>query len=161
MSLSAEVTALAQRIRDQFNTVTGKLGDLNNLNTTDKANLVAALNEVLSSAGVQINDGATNGTEAWSSTKVQTQIDQAISALINGAGSSADTLKELSDSIAALAQADNGLVSATNAQAFTVAQKTTGRDNIGAASQATLTQFQTDVGDTGHNFVADFETGLV
>lgn len=64
------------------------------------------------------------------------ELTQAITDLINGADADSDTLKELADKITALAQADNGLVNATQAQSFTVEEQKQARDNIGAISEA-------------------------
>ena len=159
MSQSAIITALAQRIRDEFNTIKGLRGDLSALSTTDKSSLVAAINEIVPKL-LFIDDGSTNAAKVWSSNKIQSQIDNAITILINGAGADDDSLKELADKIVALAQADTGLVSAKNSQSFTAGEQTQGRNNIGAASQAALTTLTTNVGDTTHDFTTDFETGL-
>lgn len=99
------------------------------------------------SSGATINDATTAGTTTWSSTKVQAQINAAVTALVNGAGTNADTLKELSDSLTALAQADAGLVSALAAQAFTAAQKLQACQNIG-------------IGDPDHDYTVAIAAAL-
>lgn len=63
------------------------------------------------------------------------ELTQAITDLINGADADSDTLKELADKITALAQADNGLVNATQAQSFTVEQQKQARTNIAALAE--------------------------
>lgn len=127
-------------------------GDLAGLSTTNTANLVAAINEVLvlasSPSGAQINDSVTNLTEVWSSTKVSTEIAAGISNALEG-----EDLSDLAADILSLTQADNGLVSADTAQAFTEAQKTQARSNIDAASA-------TEVGDTDYNFLAEVNANL-
>jgi hypothetical protein len=161
MSQTAQITLLAQRIRDEFNAHKVIQGALSGLNTTNKTSLVDAINEVLASAGVSIDDLATNSTTTWSSSKINDTITSAITALIGGAGVDDDTLAELANKIAALQLADAGLVSANTVQSFTPAQKLQALDNIGAASEADLTLLEVAVGDTTRNFVTDFETGLV
>lgn len=66
------------------------------------------------------------------------ELTQAVTDLINGADTDSDTLKELADKITALAQADNGLVNATQAQSFTVEQQKQARTNIAALAEEDL-----------------------
>lgn len=75
------------------------------------------------------------------------ELTQAIVDLINGADADSDTLKELADKITALAQADNGLVNATQAQSFTVEEQKQARDNIGAVSVSEIEGLIPDDGD--------------
>lgn len=158
MTLATEITNLAQRAGTEDKAlrtlINGNLTDLAALTTVAKGNLVAALNEVNAAAsGVVINDAATNGTEAWSSTKIAAEIAVVIAALLGGAGPSDDTLAELAAQIAANAAADANLVSVASVQVFTTPQKVQARQNIDAASA-------TDVGDTATDFVATFNTAL-
>jgi len=155
MSLAQRLTDLATRIATEATAlrtlVNGNAADLSALNTTAKTNLVAALNEVKSlipSGTASISDGSTSGTTTWSSTKINEQINLAITNLINGAGTNSDTLKELADQIAALVQADNGLVNFTSAQTLTAGQKTQACSNIG-------------VGEPETDFVASFNADLL
>lgn len=115
------------------------------------ARLTSAINAVdvkaSAAGGASINDSATAGGTTWSSNKIQTQINAAVTALINGAGADSDTLKELADSLTALAQADAGLVSALAAQAFNAAQKLQACQNIG-------------IGDPDHDFVPAIASAL-
>ena len=154
MSLAQRLTDLATRIATEAKAlrtlVNGNAADLSALTTTSKTNLVAALNEVKSlipSGTATIADGSTGAATTWSSTKINAQINLAITNLINGAGTNSDTLKELADQIGALAQADNGLVNFTAAQTLSAAQKTQACSNIG-------------IGEPETDFVATFNTGL-
>lgn len=127
----------------------GSVGVLVNLNTTQKGNLVAAINEVhaaLANAS-SIDDTLTSVTKTWSSTKITAEITSAIANLIGGADAANDTLKEVADRITALAQADNGLVSATQTQSFTSAQQQQARDNINVYSKA-------EIGDITFDYAA-------
>lgn len=117
-----------------------KVGDLATLTTTDKTDVVKALNELKGKVDavqaatqnpVAIDDRATANNKTWSSTKINAQITKAITDLIGGANGANDTLKELADQITVLAQADNGLVSATKAQTFTTEQKRQACANLG------------------------------
>lgn len=76
------------------------------------------------------------------------ELTQAITDLINGADADSDTLKELADKITALAQADNGLVSATKAQSFKEANKEIARKNIDAVSKAVFDETVTTINST-------------
>lgn len=66
------------------------------------------------------------------------ELTQAVTDLINGADADSDTLKELADKITALAQADNGIVSAAKAQSFDAEQQKQARTNIAALAEEDL-----------------------
>lgn len=93
-TIKAETKALRTIISGTNN---GGTGDLE----TTATNLVAAINEVKGIAdaaaggGVSINDAATNGTQAWSSTKIAAEITASRDALVGGASGALDTLNEL------------------------------------------------------------------
>lgn len=146
----AQITTLLKQVN---NTLKGNQGDLTNLSTADKTSLVNALNELKTTIDNKssINDSQATTTNTWSATKISNEITTAIANLINGADVSSDTLKELADKIATLAQSDNGLVSANQAQAFTAAQKLQARDNIDVYSKA-------EIGDINTNFVTTINT---
>lgn len=89
MSLQTRITALHTRVAEEFKDVYqgingGDTLDLSGLNTTAKGNLVAAINEVLLSAGNEIDDAQTSLTTTWSSTKINNEIG-AVSNIANGA----------------------------------------------------------------------------
>lgn len=143
MSQQTNIAAALLRCVTAINAVSGRAGTLSSLTTTDKTNLVAALNEVKASIGapgVQINDAATATTTTWSSTKIQAQVTAAVTALINGSPAAQDTLAELAAQITALAAADNGLLSFAAAQTLTAPQQLQGATNLG-------------LGDPAHDYV--------
>lgn len=146
----AQLTTLLKQVN---NTLKGSQGDLTKLSTADKTSLVNALNELKTTIDnkTSINDSQNTTANTWSATKISNEITQAITNLINGADVSSDTLKELADKIAALAQADNGLVSATQAQSFNAQQKAQARTNIDVYSKA-------EIGDINTNFVTTINT---
>ena len=141
----AQLTTLLKQVN---NTLKGNQGDLTKLSTADKTSLVNALNELKTTIDnkTSINDSQNTTVNTWSATKISNEITTAITNLINGADASSDTLKELADKIAALAQADNGLVSANQLQAFNEQQKLQACSNIGVYSKA-------EIGDINTNFV--------
>ena len=141
----AQLTTLLKQVN---NTLKGNQGDLTKLSTADKTSLVNALNELKTTIDTKtsINDSQNTTVNTWSATKISNEITTAITNLINGTDASSDTLKELADKIAALAQADNGLVSANQLQAFTEQQKAQARSNIDVYSKA-------EIGDINTNFV--------
>lgn len=136
-------------------------GDLTALTTTNKTNLVAAINEIKLLAGsgagsAQIDDTATNGatTVVWSADKVFDSIEAAKLAvkneLVDGAGTALDTLKELAAALgdnpnfaAEIATALGKRVRVDAAQVFTALEKKQGSDNLG-------------LGDPDYNFVTDY-----
>ncbi len=150
MSQQTNIAAAFLRCVNAINAVAGRVGTLSGLTTTDKTNLVAALNEVKASvaaAGVQINDAAASNTTTYSSTKINAQINNAITALISGAPGAQDTLAELAAQITSLAAADNGLLSVSGIQVLSPLQQATGGENLG-------------FGDPAFNFVPAIEAGL-
>ena len=146
----AQITTLLKQVN---NTLKGNQGDLTKLSTADKTSLVNALNELKASIGnqISINDSQNTAANTWSATKISTEITKAVNNLINGADTSSDTLKELADKIAALIQADTGLVSANQVQPFTESQKLQARSNIDVYSKA-------EIGNITTNFVNTINT---
>lgn len=136
------VVAIVKQVRDDIG---AKIGALSSLTTTVKSSVVGAINELHTAIASQltIDDTSTSSTSVWSSAKVDSAITDAVAVVINGAATDEDTLKELADKITALAQTDNGLVSAAAAQAFTDAQKAQARANIGAVGALEVGDFST------------------
>jgi hypothetical protein len=176
MSLATNVSDLATRVGTEFKSVRTQLtgnasGSLSALTTTDKTSLVAAVNEVADAvAGSSgIDDGTTGTTTTWSSSKINTQIGAATSALVNGAQSTLDTLGELATALGNDANfatttataLGNRVRTDTAAQGLNSTQQGNARTNIAAAAASDLTTLSTNVGDTTTNFVTAFEAGLV
>ena len=155
-TLSEQISALATQIGTDVKNILANMGNLSDLNTTQTASLVAALNELKASIteleqnlGAQINDSATGGDSTWSSQKIMAQIEEAIAGLINGAPSTLDTLKEIADQITQnkdlielLESIAAGHVKFDAAQNLTDQQKAQARTNIGAAASSDLTTLQ-------------------
>jgi hypothetical protein len=92
MSLATQVSNLATRIGTEIKAVYAKIGNLSSLTTTDKSNLVAAINELQVSAGAQINDTTPSSTTVYSSSKT----DTLLSAKLNSSSyTAADVLSKL------------------------------------------------------------------
>lgn len=150
-TLETRITLLAQAIGSDIKTLTANQGSLTLLTTTDKSSLVAAINEVKASAsGAVIDDASIATDKVWSSTKTNASITNAINALINGAGSALDTLKELADALGndpnfatTIATALSNRVRYDDVQTLTAAQMLQACSNIG-------------VGNYDRDFVADY-----
>jgi hypothetical protein len=139
--LKAALTAIATDIK----THATNQGALATLTTATKASLVAALNElkaaidaVAGAAGAQIDDATTATNKTWSSTKISSSITASINALLDNAPAAFDTLKELSDQLAAdqsaLAAITNGLSNRLRfdaIQALTAPQMAQAAANLG------------------------------
>ena len=170
MTLEQRLILLAQAIGADIKALNISQGALTDLDTTAKASLVAAVNELkgivdgLSGGGAVINDAAGDGdtTVTWSADKIFDTIAAASAALknelTNGVGTALDTLKELADALgndpsfaATIASEVANRVRYDAAQALSDPQKAQARSNIGAQAAA-------DVGDTDHDFVADYNT---
>ena len=150
MSQQNNIAAAFLRVISAINQIAGRLGQLSALDTTEKSNLVAALNEVkglIPDVATVINDAATATNKTWSSTRIQAQINAALATLLGGVDGNGDTLKELADQITALAQADNGLLSFTHSQPLSAAHQLQACTNLG-------------LGDPAHNYVTAIDTAL-
>lgn len=148
MSLASNILDLATRVATETKSLRTLLNGNQPTNaallTTAKGNLVAAINELYGSignAGAQINDGVTNGTTTWSSTKTQTQINIATAALVDAAPGTLDTLNELAAALGDDANFATTINTALGnrvrfdaAQTLTTAQQIQARANIGAGT---------------------------
>lgn len=169
MSLVNQVQLLAQRIAaecvDIRTQITETTGDLTALTTSDKTNLVSAVNELKTLIdqidATDIIDDTTVGTDTtFSSQKITDDINTAIAGLVDGAPGALDTLAELA---AALGDNENAIATITNGlanrlridalQTLTAEQKAFGRTNLDVYSK-------TEIGDIDTDFVAIFESGL-
>lgn len=163
MSLATRIESLVIRVAQEFNDVRAKAGNLANLITTDKSNLVAAINElkaaVVSSA--VIDDAHIAATTTYSSNKIVSLLDALKTEILGGADAAYDTLVEIqqllqngTSGLDALLAAVNNRVRFDAAQSLTVAEQLQARNNIGAVAV-------TDVGNTDTDFVAVFVGALV
>ncbi|MCD2801237.1 hypothetical protein [Pseudomonas aeruginosa] len=163
MSLATRIESLVIRVAQEFNDVRTKAGNLANLTTTDKSNLVAAINElkaaVVSSA--VIDDANVAATTTYSSTKIVSLLDALKTEILGGADAAYDTLVEIqqllqngTSGLDALLAAVNNRVRFDAAQSLTVAEQLQARSNIGAVAAS-------DVGNTDTDFVAVFVGALV
>ena len=140
------ITSLAQAIAADIKQLTTNQGTLTALTTTDKTSLVKAINELKSSItnATNINDTSTSTSTTWSSDKINTSINNAVSALVNGAGTTLDTLKELADALGndanfatTIATQMGKRVRVDAAQTFTVAEQAQGCANLGIGNPDT------------------------
>lgn len=166
MSLQSRIESLVLRLAAEFKTIYGQVGTLANLSTTDKINLVAAINElraqIATLEGATLIDDANSASLAttFSASKITALLDALKADLLGGADAAFDTLKELQTAIqqdqsgiAALLAAVDARVRFDAAQALTAIEQAQARDNIGAIAAAA-------VGNTETDFVAIFETAL-
>ena len=166
MSLSSQIASLATTVGADVKGILASIGTLSELTTTQKANLVVALNELkagrvdfkVDKAGVlhaplgkvsfgpeKILGNLKALVETVNRLKPSAAKGTAVSDLINGAPGTLDTLKELADAITenqgaieALETIAAGHVKYDGAQSLTTEQQAQARTNIGAASQSDL-----------------------
>lgn len=155
MTIESGVIALAQAVGADVKALNLKIGDLSQLTTTAKSNLVDAINEAATSGGgggVVIDDDAGLGDTGvtWSANKTFTAIQAAVDALVDGAPAALDTLNKLAAALGNdenLAQTMitqiNNRVRFDEAQVLTAEQQLTACTNIG-------------VGNPTRNFAADY-----
>lgn len=154
MSLETGIIALAEAIGTDVKALNLKIGDLSQLQTAAKNNLVAAINEAASIGGGAIIDdtaGLGDTDVTWSANKTVTAIQAAVDALVDGAPGALDTLNKLAEALGNdenLAQTMitqiNSRVRFDEAQILTAEQQLNACTNIG-------------VGDPARNFVEDYE----
>ena len=163
MSLATRIESLVIRVAQEFNDVRAKTGNLANLTTTDKSNLVAAINELKAAvvSSSEIDDANIAISSTYSSSKIVTLLDALKSEILGGADAAYDTLLELQQAlqndqtgIAALTAAIDKRVRFDAAQTLTAPEQLQARTNIGAVAS-------TDIGDTSTDFVAIFEAQLI
>lgn len=166
MSLQSRIESLVLRLAAEFKTIYGQVGTLANLSTTDKINLVSAINElraqIATLEGATVIDDANSASisTTFSASKITGLLDALKADLLGGADAAFDTLKELQTAIqndqsgiAALLAAVDARVRFDAAQSLTAQEQTQARSNIGAMSAAA-------VGDPETDFVAIFEMAL-
>ncbi|WP_240738536.1 hypothetical protein [Deinococcus fonticola] len=176
MSVQSQTTNLAIRTATEFNvaytrikSINDLIGNAGQLTTRATSTLVAALNglqtdlsalQTAQQNATSISDGTTGGTTTWSSQKTQDMINAAIAALVNGAPTALDTLKELADQLAndqtslgSILAALDKRVRVDAAQGFTALEQAQGRANIGAYGAG-------EIGNPDHDFVTDFNNAL-
>lgn len=161
MTMSNGLVLLAQAIGADIGDINARIGTMSSLTTTEKANLVGALNEVraklltvesTANGAAKINDASASSSSTYSSSKIVSEITSQISALVDGAPATFDTLKEIADYISSDQSAMGALTTAINnrvrfdaAQTLTEPQQAQACANIG-------------VGDPATDFVASYTT---
>ena len=162
MSLATRIESLVIRVAQEFNDVRAKAGNLANLTTTDKSNLVAAINELKAAvvSSSEIDDGNIATSSTYSSSKIVTLLDALKTEILGGADAAYDTLLEIqqllqngTSGLDALLTAVNNRVRFDAAQSLTAPEQAQARSNIGAVAAS-------DVGNTDTDFVAVFEGAL-
>ena len=80
MSLQSNIHSVVVRVATEFKTIHTRMGALTDLTTSNKTNLVSAVNEVRAAAAsaTGINDTTTATTTTWSSSKINTQINASV-----------------------------------------------------------------------------------
>lgn len=148
MSLETKLVAFAQAVGVDIGELVTTRGDLASLNTTDKTNLVAAINELqlgLSNVDLTalINDAAGVGVvdKTWSADKIIAALAALKSEIVDGAPEAYNTLQEIATYLAANDGELDALLSAINnrvrfdaAQALTTEQKLQACTNIGVGN---------------------------
>ena len=158
--ISDLATRMATECKSLRTLVNANGADLSALTTTQKASLVAAINELktaLDALGtpITISDSTSSTTQVWSSSKVSSEITAAKNALTNGAAAALDTLSELATALGNDASFASTVTTALGyrlrfdaAQTLTTGQKTQACANLG-------------IGEPDTDFVATFNSGLV
>lgn len=141
------ITAFAEFVGEKDKEITKLIGNLTTLSTTEKTNLVGAINELfqsissLSGNAAGINDSATNETSTLSAKKILELVNQAKtdakSEILGGnVAAELDTIKELADALNGMKTGEDGLnkliqkISQTNESLTLLIQKNTILDGL-------------------------------
>ena len=158
--ISDLATRMATECKSLRTLVNANGADLSALTTTQKASLVAAINELktaLDALGtpITISDSTSSTTQVWSSSKVASEITAAKNALTSGAAAALDTLSELASALGNDANFASTITTALGyrlrfdaAQTLTTEQKTQACANLG-------------IGEPDTDFVTTFNSGLI
>ena len=121
MSLATRIESLVIRVAQEFNDVRAKAGNLANLTTTDKSNLVAAINELKAAvaSSTVIDDAQIAATSTYSSSKIVALLDALKSEILGGADAAYEIINhsftKLAANLAVLSAISNsGFTSATS-----------------------------------------------
>jgi hypothetical protein len=163
-------TRVATECKSLRTLINANTSDLSALSTTNKSNLVAAINEIkvivdglAGGGGATINDASSSSaTQTWSIDKIASEITAALNGLLAGAPAALDTLTEFA---AAINNDANFATTITNAlgsrvrtdintQGLTLPQKLNARTNIDAYGSVEL-------GNPDTNIVTTFNAGLI
>lgn len=172
-NVAAGFAAVAVSVRGLRTAITGTpTGNLNGLATTNKANLIAAINELYDAftnfREMIIDDADADALDStYSSSKIEDRLLEVKESIIGGASSAYDTLQELqalaegeAASIASLVSAVGFRVRFDEVQTISAEQKHIARGNIGASSQTDMTKAQADiVSNTGRISALELTTG--
>ena len=141
------LTAFAEFVGEKDKEITKLIGNLTTLSTTEKTNLVGAINELfqsvrsLSGSAAGINDSATNETSTLSAKKILELVNQAKtdakSEILGGnVAAELDTIKELAEALSGIKTGEDGLnkliqkISQANEALTTLNQKFTALDSV-------------------------------
>jgi len=147
--LDAQVKANADAIDAEVSRAKGVEGNLADLSTDSKDNLVAAINEVDSHADKVASDLATEITNRQNADNaIQAELDktQTGAGLANDGSYQANSNANYIKDATSLADADNKLDTAIKANADAIAKEATDRQNADNAIQAELDKTQTGAG---------------
>jgi 3-polyprenyl-4-hydroxybenzoate decarboxylase len=156
VTLTQNLQGLADAVGDECKAlrvlINGNDPNLADLTTTNKTNLVAAVNELklLIEQTTAVDDAQTATDTTWSSTKITQAIDAAVTSILGGSNVPAalDTIAEIAQTIS------QSVVRVDAAQSFTTTQMATARANIQAVAISAM-------GDPETDFVALFNQGLL
>lgn len=141
------LTAFAEFVGEKDKEITKLIGNLTTLSTTEKTNLVGAINELfqsvrsLSGSAAGINDSATGDSSTLSAKKILELVNQAKAdvknELLGGeVDASIDTIKELGEMLKGIQTGEDGLnkliqkISQVNEALTTLNQKFTALDGV-------------------------------
>ena len=141
------LTTFAEFVGEKDKEITKLIGNLTTLSTTEKTDLVGAINELfqsirsLSGSAAGINDSATGDSSTLSAKKILELVNQAKtdakSEILGGnVAAELDTIKELADALNGMKTGEDGLnkliqkISQVNEALSTINQKFTNLDSV-------------------------------
>lgn len=143
MVIVGKMAELKQSVSNSINTVSLELDSFKNL-VDQKLSAIGSRIDTVSSSLESYKTEVSNLLSSLKS-ELTSYIQSEVASLVQKIGEDDGRLQELVDDVTALAQADQGLVSAAGAQSFSEDQKITARENIGAVSMQMLQMVNQDL----------------
>lgn len=119
-----------QLLRETLLNLVFSIGNLPDLQTSEKSNLVLSINEVLQTITDFIDDDNESTSKTYSSTKVQSLIDTLYQDITGNVDADFNTLEKIQNKIEEISLSNDGAVKYNETQSLSVAEQNTAASNI-------------------------------
>ena len=148
------LTKIVESIAEQIKITRSRVGNLSNLQTVNKSDIVTAINELRSSLGSvtnSIDDAKTVTTHTWSSYKIDLELRR----ILNQVNNTTNIDLKISNLKTELLQLLGKFIRYDQSMSLTDAEKKTARDNIGAMDRS-----MSEASNLSQTFINTVKTSL-